>query len=176
MDPFLGEIKIFAGTFAPSGWAFCNGQILSIPQNTALFSLLGTTYGGDGKTTFGLPNLQGRAPLDAGQGPGLANRPLGSSGGQAAVTLTSNQMPAHTHTAAGYNASGDQNSPVGNVWAISRSGKSPQSMYSTNPGSGAQMNANILAPAGGNQPHNNMPPYLALNFIIALVGIYPTRD
>ena len=172
-DPFVAEIRIFAGNFAPTGWALCNGQLMPISQNTALFSLLGTTYGGDGKTTFGLPNLQGRAPMQAGQGPGLSLRSLGESGGEQNVTLLQTEIPAHSHgvqSAAG----GGLPDPTNNVWASGAKGFG--NLYSPSvPASNAQMNPIALSITGGNLPHNNMMPFLSLTFIIALQGIYPPR-
>jgi microcystin-dependent protein len=168
-NPFIAEIRIFAGNFAPRGWAFCNGQILPISQNTALFSLLGTTYGGDGRTNFALPNLQGRFPMHPGQGPGLSLRSLGEINGSEAVTLTINELPAHAHA---LNAAADATSvvPTGLLPGTPASAK----IY------GGTSNPTTLAGAavgasGGSQPHNNMQPYLTLNFIIALQGVFPPR-
>lgn len=176
-DQFVGEIRIVGFNFAPTGWAFCNGQVLPISQNTALFSLLGTTYGGDGKSTFALPNLQGVAPLQAGQGPGLSNYDLGQAGGEPDVTLTSAEIPAHLHSVSARASGGDVNNPAANtVWASAHLGKTPAKMYSSAIGTGSIMNALAFAPAGGNQPHNNMPPFLTLSFVIALQGIFPPRS
>lgn len=175
-DQFVGEIRIFAGNFAPVGWALCNGQLLSISQNTALFSLLGTNYGGDGKSTFGLPDLQGRAPLFFGSGPGLSSYVQGEASGQANVSLTVGQIPAHTHSAQGTNAPGTANSPGGAVWATGNQqvrGGGP--LYSAQPGTGAPMNPSVITLSGGGLPHNNWSPYLGVNFIIALQGIFPSR-
>jgi len=178
MEGYLAQIIMFAGNFAPRGWAFCQGQILSIAQNTALFSLLGTTFGGNGQTTFALPDLRGRVPVGTGQGPGLASVTLGEVAGEPTHTLISTEMPAHNHLV-GVNATGQANSanPNGNVLGI---GKVPSSsetlnMYSS---SGASTN---LAPAaitiaGGSQPHNNMQPYLGMNYVICLEGIFPSRN
>lgn len=173
-EPFVAEIRIFAGNFAPAGWALCNGQIIPISQNTALFSLLGTTYGGNGTTTFALPNLQGMAPLQAGQGPGLSNYDLGQSAGAASVTLIASEMPAHTHSVSATAAPGDNPDPNGNVWGLAGAARGTN-MYSAGPGNSA-MSPSAFATAGSSQPHNNMPPYLALNFIIALQGIFPPRS
>jgi len=174
-DPFIGEIRIFAGNFAPRGWALCNGQLLPISQNTALFSLLGTTYGGDGRTNFALPNLQSRAPLHPGQGPGLSDRQLGEMGGQENVTLLTTQMPSHTHGVRCSSAIGDQTTPGGNVWAAG-AGRRGQAFYANAPGTNPPaMSAAAIGVAGGDQPHNNLPPYLTLTFIIALQGIFPPR-
>lgn len=172
-EPFVAEIKMFAGNFAPRGYAFCNGQIMQITQNTALYSLLGVTYGGNGQTTFALPNLQGRAPLHPGAGPGLTPRTLGQQGGSATVTLVSNQMPTHNHTAQGYNGSASVNVANGNVWATS-AGFGAKPIYSNDPPN-VSMSPMALGTAGGSQPHNNMQPYLGINFIIALQGLYPSR-
>jgi len=177
-DQFVAEIRIFAGNFAPNGWALCNGQLLPISQNTALFSLLGTNYGGDGKSSFGLPNLQGSAPLHAGQsqGPGLSQRLVGETGGEPNVTLLQTEMPAHTHNVNAKTTGGDVNSPAtaGAVWAKAHTGKTPINSYN-NTGN-AQMSPLALGLAGGSQPHNNMPPYLGLTFIIALQGVFPPRS
>jgi microcystin-dependent protein len=172
-NPFLAEIRIFTGNFAPKGWALCDGQLMSISQNTALFSLLGTTYGGDGKSNFALPNLQGCAPMQAGQGPGLSLRDLGETGGEQTVTLLQTEMPAHSHTALAA-ASGGQGSPVNNSWASAGFGRPPA--YAPSSPQNAQMSPFALSIAGGNQPHNNMPPFLGLTFIIALQGVFPARS
>lgn len=173
-DPFVGEIRMFAGNFAPRGWAFCNGQILSIAQNTALFSLLGTTYGGDGRTTFALPNLQNSSPMHQGQGPGLTTRYLGESGGNATVTLLQSEMPVHTHLPQADASASGQTSPAGSTWGAA--GRGRPAAYAANSNPGAVLNAQALAPTGGSQPHNNRSPYLGINFIIALVGIFPSRN
>ena len=171
--PFLAEIRIFAGNFAPRGWALCSGQIMPISQNTALFSLLGTTYGGDGKSTFGLPNLQGCAPVHAGQGPGLTDRSLGEVGGSPTVTLLTTEVPQHTHT---YTAGSGSR---GNVAAITGHVNS-DAAFQTNiygpTSDGTLMSPNMLTPLPASQPHENMQPYLVLNFIIALSGIFPARN
>lgn len=171
-DPFVAEIRIVGFNFAPTGWAFCNGQILPISQNTALFSLLGTTYGGDGRSTFALPNLQGAAAIGSGHGPGLSPRNLGEQGGSPTVALIESEMPSHTHTVqpAGFPASAAVASEGA---SIARSGGG--SAYAP-----VDSNATLFAPqaaqiAGAGQPHNNMMPYLALNFIIALRGVFPSR-
>ena len=174
-NPFVAEIRIFTGNFAPTGWAQCNGQLLPISQNTALFSLLGTTYGGDGKSTFALPNLQGSAPLQAGQGPGLSLRDLGEIGGEQAVTLLQTEMPAHSHTAQGSTGS-NQITPVNNAWASGAKLGGGNLYFPSTPASNVQMNAFGTSIAGGSQPHNNMMPYLGLTFIIALQGVFPARS
>jgi len=175
-DPFVAEIRIFAGNFAPRGWAQCNGQLMSISQNTALFSLLGTTYGGDGKSNFGLPNLQGSAPMQAGQGSGLTLRDLGETGGEQNVTLLQSEMPSHNHqwmfTSTG-RFGGNSNSPTGNSLS---DGVSTDSAYCPSSNSNVNMSPASLSIAGGSQPHNNMPPYLGVTFIIALQGIFPPRS
>jgi microcystin-dependent protein len=175
-EQFVAEIRIFAGNFAPTGWALCNGQLIPISQNTALFSLLGTMYGGDGKSTFALPNLQGCAPLGFGQGPGLSDYVQGQSGGSSTVTLITSEMPAHNHPAANSNCSdqiGDQKGPAGNVPAI-ESGK-VTGVFLTDAAPQGAMAPDAMSAAGGSLPHNNMQPYLVLTFIIAQQGIYPPR-
>ena len=173
-NQFVAEIRIFAGNFAPTGWATCDGQLLPISQNTALFSLLGTTYGGDGKSTFALPNLQGSAPMQQGQGPGLSLRDLGEIGGEQNVTLLQTEMPAHSHTAVAAAGTG-QPDPTGNAWASGAKGFG--NIYSPSvPANNAQMNPLATSIAGGSQPHNNMMPYLCLTFIIALQGVFPPRS
>lgn len=175
-DPFLAEIRIFAGNFAPTGWALCNGQLMAISQNTALFSLLGTTYGGDGKSTFALPNLQGSAPMQQGQGPGLSLRDLGETGGEPTVTLLQTEMPAHSHgwqTSAGGRFGGDSNAPSPST-SLTVGGANDSIYASGNPS--GQMSPQSLSIAGGGQPHNNLMPYLGLTFIIALQGIFPPRS
>lgn len=171
IEPYIGEIAVFAGNFEPRGWAFCNGQLLSISRNTALFAVLGTTYGGNGQTTFALPNLRDRVPTHAGQGPDLTNRTLGEQGGSETVTLTGDQLPAHAHGAGAASGAGTSPSPQDNVWAGSRN-RDTQYAGSAN----ATMKPDALASAGGGQPHNNMSPYLTVNYIIALEGIFPPRN
>jgi microcystin-dependent protein len=171
-DPFVAEIRIFPFNFAPKGWAFCNGQLLPISQNTALFSLLGTFYGGDGKSTFALPNLQGSVPLHLGQGPGLSLYDLGQAGGSEAVTLLQSEMPVHTHALRASAEDGDlANASPNRVLARSIGGFA----YADTPGD-VTMAPETIAPAGGDLPHNNMQPYLTLNFCIALQGIFPPRS
>jgi microcystin-dependent protein len=174
-DPYIGEIRMFAGNFAPRGWALCNGQLLAISQNTALFSILGTIYGGDGKTTFALPNLQGLCQMNQGQGPGLSDRTLGEVGGSATVTLTTSEMPAHPHTLVGQQAQADSNSPTNNFVAVNR-GLSPYTAPSAPGLNLVSMFPLALATAGNSQPHNNMQPYLVLTFIICMQGIFPPRN
>jgi microcystin-dependent protein len=172
-EPFIGQITLFAGNFAPRGWAFCQGQILAIAQNTALFSILGTTYGGNGTTTFALPDLRGRVAIQQGQGPGLPPYQLGQVGGEPTVTLTTNQMPMHNHTLNVDPNSGDQITPQGHVLAAEASGAA--AVYSAAQPAAA-MNPAAIGMAGGNQPHDNMQPYLALNYIIATAGVFPSRN
>lgn len=169
-EPFVAEIRIFAGNFAPRGWAFCNGQLLPISQNTALFSLIGTTYGGDGRTTTALPNLQGRAPMHPGNGPGLTPRRLGERGGVETVTLSEAQLPAHPHTARVTEEDGRDNDPGANEFPAAG-----DQMWGA-AASLAPMSGETLAPTGGSGPHNNLQPFLTLSFIIALVGLYPSRS
>ena len=162
-EPFLGEIRLTGFPFAPKGWALCNGQFMSIAQNQALFAILGTTYGGDGRTTFALPDLRGRVPLHAG-----SQFTLGQRGGEEAHTLTVAELPAHTHGAVASSNSADQASPVNNFWANGN-----QNAYASSPNVG--MSQRTTTPTGG-QPHENRPPYLVVNFIIALQGIFPSHN
>jgi microcystin-dependent protein len=170
-DPFVAEIRIFAGNFAPRGWAKCDGQILPISQNTALFSLLGTNYGGDGKTTFALPNLRGRAPMHTGSGPGLTPRQLAESDGSETVTLLQGEIPQHAHTAFGMSNPATAATLQGNVPAAA--GEDAYAPIGSR--TPIAMSGEALGAAGGGLPHNNMQPYLVLNFIIALQGIFPPR-
>jgi microcystin-dependent protein len=169
-NPFVAEIRIFSGNFAPKGWAFCDGQLLPLSQNTALFSLLGTTYGGDGKSTFALPDMQGRAPMHPGQGAGLSETFLGEESGSETVTLLTTEMPAHGHTAFPKTSLGNSQTPGTQAWAGSNNAK----QY-TNTAPNVLMNIQALALTGGGLPHNNLQPYLVLNFIIALQGVFPAR-
>ncbi len=169
-EPFVGEIRMFAGNFAPRGWAFCDGQLLAISQNDALFSLLGTIYGGDGRTTFGLPDLRGRIPLHQGSGPGLSPRQLGSKGGSENVTLTTNQLASHTHDWNGNTAAATDAGPQGKVLAT------PSGVRFFEPDTqDSSLASSTIAATGGSQPHTNLMPTLCIHFIIALVGIYPSR-
>ncbi len=170
--PYLGEIRMFAGNFAPVGYAFCNGQLLLISEYEALFTLIGTTYGGDGQTTFALPDLRGRLPMHQGTGAGLSTRVIGQTGGSETVTLTLNQLPQHTHVATGSGTDGNSLSPAGNVWAAGAGGANAYNNTAPN----TAMNAQTIGQAGGNQPHEIMSPFLAINFIIALLGRFPSRN
>jgi microcystin-dependent protein len=172
-DPFVAEIRIFPFFFAPKGWAFCDGQLLPLSQNTALFSLVGTFYGGDGKSNFALPNLQDNAPMHPGQGNGLSQHFLGEMGGTPYVTLLESEIPIHAHgVLAGANFDvGDNNNPNANIMAKSASGFAYFGAQNL-----TQMSDETLTPAGGDQPHNNMQPYLTLNFCIALQGVFPPRS
>lgn len=169
---FLGQIILVPYNFAPRGYAFCQGQILPIAQNTALFSLLGTTYGGNGQTTFALPDLRGRVPNGTGQGPGLSNYVLGQLAGEENHTLIQTEMPAHTHALRCYTEDGNQGNPNPNVLATSGAAPPPYSNQTPN----ASMAATAITAAGGSQPHNNLSPYLTLNYCIALQGIFPSRN
>ncbi len=170
-DPFVAEIRIFPFNFAPKGWAWCDGQLLPLSQNTALFSLLGTTYGGNGKSNFALPDLQGRSPMHPGQGPGLSLHDLGESSGSETVSLLVSEIPAHSHTLRASSDDGELRAPSANrVLARSTSGFA---YSSTTPN--APMAPEALAPAGGDQPHNNLQPYLTFYFNIALQGVFPPR-
>lgn len=172
-EPFIGEIRMFGGNFAPRAWALCDGQLLTIVQNDALYSLLGTIYGGDGRTTFALPDMRGRIPLHKGQGLGLSNRPLGQNAGQEDVNLTTDQLPVHNH---GFHAStgpADSGYPAGQLVADT----TPDSVYNdAGTDTGAAMPANTVSNVGGGQTHPNMMPFQCVNFIIALFGIYPSRS
>jgi microcystin-dependent protein len=170
-DAFVGEIRIFAFNFAPTGWAMCNGQVLPISQNEALFALLGTFYGGDGITTFALPNLQSRVPIHQGAGAGLSTYEIGEAAGTENVTLSTSQMPAHSHAVQADAKHGTSGDPGTRVLA-----KSGAHVYSDQPDGSTVMNAGMLAESGGSEPHTNIQPYLVLNFCISLFGIFPSRD
>ena len=172
-EPFIAEIRIFAGNFAPRSWAFCDGQLLPIAQNTALFSLIGTTYGGDGRTTTALPNLQGRAPMQPGRGPGLTARRLGERVGVETVTLTEAQMPSHDHTVRGVSAPAARGGPT-NTRALGESGGGDA--YQSNTTANLVDMSQTMSTTGGGQAHTNVQPYLVLNFIIAIQGLYPSRS
>ena len=168
-EPFIGEVQMFAGNFAPRGWALCDGQLLSVSQYDALFSLLGTNYGGDGRTTFGLPDLRSRIPIGTGQGSGLSNRQLGERVGQEQVTLTANEVPAHTHNWEVTSGASNASNPTNARLAAAK-------VYS-NAAPDTALNAAAVTPsAGGSRPHPNEQPFLVVNYIIALVGIYPSRN
>lgn len=167
-EPFIGEIRIFPYTFAPRGWAFCQGQLLSIAQNTALFALIGVTFGGNGQTTFGLPDIRGRAVIGAGQGPGLSPRTQGEAAGEETVTLLTTQMPMHNHLVAASSQPTNASRPAN---AFPSGGGAYQTASD-----GTTMNPSMIGAAGGSQPHDNMQPYLAINYCIALEGIFPSRN
>ena len=179
MEPFLGEVRMFAGSFAPLGWALCNGQLLSISQNDALFALMGTTYGGDGQVTFALPDFRGRVPVHQGQGPGLPAFIMGEAAGQESVTLSPQAIPAHTHMLSASSAV-PAAVPAGginlNTTPMVPASPAPKPKMYADPTALAAMSPQAIAPAGGSQPHNNMAPFLALNFIIALEGIFPSQN
>jgi microcystin-dependent protein len=172
MEPFLAEVKIFSGKFAPRGWAFCDGQLLPISQNTALFSLLGTNFGGNGRTTFGLPNLCGRAPLGPRNSPGLSNYALGEQGGVETVTLTTDQIPAHNHRIKAVTTGGTSTTPTDHLLADSAAFDNEFSNAPAN----TNMSESMVEDTGGDLSHENRQPFLAINYIIALVGVYPSRS
>jgi microcystin-dependent protein len=170
-DPFIGEVRLFAGNFAPQGWALCQGQLVAIAENTALFTLIGTTYGGDGQNTFALPDLRGRVPIHQGQGGGLSSRVMGQLGGAETVTLAAAQMPAHSHPLVASSGPAQAASvPSGSVPAATSI-----SLYGTSAPS-LPMAGNAVASTGGSQPHENMAPFVAMNYIISLFGIYPSQN
>jgi microcystin-dependent protein len=171
-EAYIGEIRIFGGTFAPRDWAFCNGQLVNIQSNSALFAILGTMYGGDGKTTFALPNLNGRAAIHQGTGEGLTTRNIGAAGGLATVTLLTTQMPRHNHSATCNNDQKSNNEPAGAIWT-EQQGRGSHPVYSVS--GNTAMNALTIEPVGGSHAHNNMQPYLGINFIICLYGEWPPR-
>ena len=175
MDPYVGEIRLFAGTYAPRDWALCNGQMLKVQENSVLFSIIGNMYGGDGVTNFQLPDLRGRAPMQWGEGVGLTPQEFAKPGGDAEVTLLESQMPNHNHTP-NAQSSGDSLSPEGTIWSTTpKDGKKAgPSVYSKTPS--VQMHPLAIEAAGQSQPHNNMQPYTELNFIIALQGVYPPKS
>ena len=171
-QPYIGEIRMFGGSFAPAGWAMCNGQLIPISENDALFNLIGTTYGGDGQSTFALPNLQSRVPIHMGQGPGIAQTyQIGESGGTESVTLTTQSIPQHTHPAMCSNAAGSGSDPSGGVWATSDT-----TQYQTGSGPNTNMGSMPTTPAGGSQPHDNLIPFLVVTYIISLFGIFPSQN
>lgn len=173
-DPFIGEIRLFAGSYAPDGWALCDGSLLAISTYAALFSILGTTYGGNGTTNFGLPDLRGRLPMHPGRGNGLTPRTLGEMGGSETVTLLANQMPAHSHPVSASNVAGGSAAPEGGVPAYTIDANQNDVLsYSITPNT--TMSPKMIGASGGSQPHDNMPPFQCVNFIIALNGIFPPR-
>ncbi|WP_375551758.1 phage tail protein [Rhodophyticola porphyridii] len=169
MEPLIGQIMLFAGNFAPRNWAFCDGQLLAISSNSALFSILGTTYGGDGRTSFGLPDLRGRVPMHAGTGPGLSPRQIGQRVGVETVTLNTSEMPSHNHEMGVVNAPADNDRPSGDLLARA-------SIYSAVTTPVVALNPASISNAGGSLPHENMQPTLCINYIIALQGIFPSRN
>ena len=171
MDPFIGEIIMFAGNFAPRGWAFCDGQLLAISTNPALFSILGTTYGGDGRTTFGLPDLRGRVSVHPGQGPGLSSRRLGEKAGGETVTLSVAQLPPHNHPLNATTSAAETGSPTNGLLGTFRG-----PAYDSDGKADTQMESTSIGNTGGGQDHDNMQPYLCVNYIIALQGIFPSRN
>ncbi len=172
-EPFVGEIKMFAGNFAPRGWALCDGQLLAVSQNDALFSLFGTIYGGDGQTTFGLPEMRGRFPMHAGSGPGLTPRQLGTKSGSEMATVTAQQIPSHSHAVKYSGEQADSSQAVGTVFATSSTG---DWQYSTTTANTTLNDSTIGNNSGGTQTHANVPPFLCINFIVALWGVYPSRN
>jgi len=175
MDPYVGEIRLFAGNYAPRGWALCDGSIMHVQQNPALFAVIGNQYGGDGQTTFALPNLQGKAPMGQGAGPGLTPRAIATAVGEKTQTLTLDQIPSHTHVPNASNAtSGGVDDPANAVWGARTNVPASNRAYSAT--ANTDMNPLALSAIGGGQPHNNMQPYLVLNFIIALEGVFPPKS
>jgi microcystin-dependent protein len=170
-QPYIGEIRLVGFNFAPAGWAFCNGQLMAISENETLFNLIGTTYGGDGQSTFALPNLQSRVIIHQGQGPGLSNYIIGEIAGVETVTVTTAQLPIHNHTANCSSSAGSESSPVGHIWSADAAGLTAEYSNSQN----GQMNAAAIGQSGGNQPHENRMPFLAMNYIISLFGIFPSQ-
>jgi microcystin-dependent protein len=172
-DPYVGEIRMFGGNFAPQGWSFCNGSLIAISQNDTLFNLIGTTYGGDGQNTFALPDLQGRVPVHVGQGQGLSSYVLGQKAGFETITLITAQLPAHSHVAAGSSTGNPASNPSNAVWGNN-------AITNKSFGAGTSVDGNLntssLQMTGGSQPHDNMLPFLAISFIISLFGIYPTQS
>jgi len=174
-SPFIGEIRMFGGSFPPSGWLFCEGQLVPISENDALFTLIGTTYGGDGQTTFALPDLRGRLPVHQGTGPGGNNHVIGEQGGTEQVTITVQQLPGHNHPALCVSGAGAQASPANNMWAGTQSGIQAYADPPNAQGAEVPMNALNISGTGGNQPHDNMAPYLVVSFIISLFGEFPAQ-
>lgn len=167
--PYIGEIRMFGGNFAPSGWAFCDGSLIAISENETLFNLIGTTYGGDGQNTFALPDLRGRIPVHMG-----SNHPISQLSGVETVTLTTQQIPAHRHLPVASSTAGSSSNPANNVWAANSNTALPQ--FAADSSTPVSMQPAMLAPAGGSQPHDNMPPFLCISFIISLYGIYPSQN
>lgn len=175
VSPYVGDVMMFAGNFAPLGWRFCDGSLLAIAEYDVLFAVIGTTYGGDGVVTFALPDLRGRVPVHQGQGPGLSNRVLAETGGSETVTLTVSQIPAHTHTASADTRAGTSTKPQARVWSAS----APSLPYAAppgQPGANTNLNSETVRATGGSQPHENMLPFVAVNFVIAFFGIFPSPN
>lgn len=170
-QPYVGEIRMFAGNFAPAGWMFCSGQILPISENETLFQLIGTTYGGDGQETFALPNLSSRIPIHQGQGPGMGNYVLAETVGTETVTINTNQIPAHSHSFHAFNAVANSPNPANNLLGLSTQ---VNMFFQDNPNQ--DMNLSMISSTGGNQPHDNMQPFLVVSFIISLFGIFPSPN
>ena len=170
-QPYVGEIRMFAGNFAPAGWQFCEGQLLPISENETLFNLIGTTYGGDGQVTFALPDLRGRVPIHMGTGPGLTTVILAETGGAEDITLTTNQIPSHSHVPRANSGNASSTDPTNNFWAAQTS----LLQYSVTGSANTNLAANTLAVTGGSQPHTNFQPYLCVDFIISLFGIFPSQ-
>ena len=176
-NPYLGEIRMFAGNFAPRGFALCQGQLLAISQNDTLFALIGTTYGGDGQVTFGLPDMRSRLPINQGQGPGLSSYVIGQMSGTESVTLIAQQMPSHSHSLSATTATASQPAPTSTSFPATLLGTAElYAIPGTNPLKQGALNPNSVSATGGNQPHNNLMPILAINFIIALEGVFPSRN
>lgn len=173
MDPYIGEIRLFAGNYEPAGWKFCHGQELQVKQNQALFSVIGNAFGGDGENTFRLPDLRALVPVHCGWAPGLTPRKFAGVGGSVTVPLQESQIPLHNHIPQ-YQTTSNSNSAEGTIWGVAPGGKNPKPVYTPVPNE--PMNSNAIQPAGLGMPHNNMQPYLTLNFIIALEGVYPVKD
>jgi microcystin-dependent protein len=172
-EPYIGEIRMFGGNFAPAGWAFCNGALMPISENDALFTLIGTTYGGDGQETFGLPDLQGRIPIHAGTGSSGTPYTIGEMGGVEQVTLTVNQIPAHGHAPLGTTDPGDQSTPVNNFWSAAFTG---DQIYDPAITANGTLNTTLIQQSGGSQPHENVAPFLCISFILSLFGVFPSQN
>jgi microcystin-dependent protein len=172
-EPFIGEIRMFGGSFAPAGWAFCSGQLMPISENDTLFNLIGTTYGGDGQETFALPDLQGRIPIHAGTASSGTTFQIGEKSGTESVTLSVNQIPSHGHTPIGSTDPGDQSTPVNNFWSAAFTG---DQVYDPAITAGGTMNTTLIQNTGGSQPHENVAPFLCVSFILSLFGVFPSQN